>query len=182
MLLNTQMALFLTGVLAPITAIAAPGAPVLDTAVVASIGSKYAKPTQNPAAAIIGIDTWQVLNSHDANEGSGEGQKRSYGVSGPGSVRFAFNETNKYTAETFRISYYSVGPSPTGAMGAKINPSVWVSATSTEKPTSIVQSLPSPRPLSSPTSLHLPPTPYQAPSPSLPAPFQLLRPSFTHSC
>ncbi|ODO05346.1 hypothetical protein L198_02039 [Cryptococcus wingfieldii CBS 7118] len=139
MLLNTQMALFLTGVLVPITAIAAPGPPVLDTAVVASIGSKYAKPTQNPAAAIIGIDTWQVLNSQDANEGSGEGQKRSYGVSGPGSVRFAFNETNKYTAETFRISYYSVGPSPTGAMGAKINPSVWVSATSTEKPTSIIQ-------------------------------------------
>ncbi|WVQ73074.1 hypothetical protein IAR50_002637 [Cryptococcus sp. DSM 104548] len=132
-----QTALLLTGMLLPTTTLAAAnpqGAPILDTAVVASIGSKYAKPTQNPAALAVDIDTWQVLNSHDDNA-----EKAPYGVSGPGEVRFAFNEAEKYTAETFRISYYSVGPSPTGAEGAKINPSVWKSATATESPTKIVQ-------------------------------------------
>ncbi|ODO05352.1 hypothetical protein L198_02045 [Cryptococcus wingfieldii CBS 7118] len=64
-----------------------------------------AAPSVDPAV-YVAISRYQKLTSADKNEGSGDGQKRPYGITGPNEVKFTFGDPVDYKEETFQVTFY----------------------------------------------------------------------------
>ncbi|ODO10197.1 hypothetical protein I350_02426 [Cryptococcus amylolentus CBS 6273] len=97
------------------------------------------KDTSTPTAApslFVVANRFSSLHSNDNGEGTGQEEKRPYGVDGPNDVAFGFYASNGYTSETFRVSYYKsvADASATGEDGQ-----VAVSAWKTGDPTSVIE-------------------------------------------
>ncbi|ODN81580.1 hypothetical protein L202_01993 [Cryptococcus amylolentus CBS 6039] len=76
-----------------------------DEQVQTLIESQIAASNDHPTLDIRVDDEYSQLQSHNAN-GDEEGQKRPYGLLGPGDVEFKFYEPEDYKQETFRVSYF----------------------------------------------------------------------------
>ncbi|TYJ57054.1 hypothetical protein B9479_002155 [Cryptococcus floricola] len=116
----------------------APSATLSSTNAVTAGGagnsSSTASTPQVTGAFWVDIEDFTKLQSWDNNEGSGDGQKRPYGVTGPNAVKFKFNGDD-YKEETFKVSYYksSSWAMPSGTY----NPEAWTTATGT--PTKVIE-------------------------------------------
>ncbi|ODN81585.1 hypothetical protein L202_01998 [Cryptococcus amylolentus CBS 6039] len=114
------------------SASASPSATVGTTSAVtagsAGSSSSGASAAQVTPAFWVDIEEFAKLHSDDKNEGSGDGQKRPYGITGPNAVKFKFNGDD-YKEETFKISYYksSSWSMPSGTY----NPEAWTTASGT---------------------------------------------------
>ncbi|WVQ73068.1 hypothetical protein IAR50_002631 [Cryptococcus sp. DSM 104548] len=100
--------------------------------------SSSAAVTSATPALWIEIEEFAKLHSDDANEGSGDGQKRPYGITGPNAVKFKF-DGDDYTQETFKVTYYptpSASAVPTDTE-ASYNPQSWTTASGT--PTKVIE-------------------------------------------
>ncbi|TYJ57052.1 hypothetical protein B9479_002153 [Cryptococcus floricola] len=126
--------------LAVLPALAAPASSVTQ-APSATLGSTNATnaltaatPHVTGAAFWVDIEEFAKLHSDDKNEGSGDGQKRPYGITGPNAVKFKFNGGD-YKEETFKVSYYksSSFAMPSGTY----NPKAWTTASGT--PTKVIE-------------------------------------------
>ncbi|ODO05357.1 hypothetical protein L198_02050 [Cryptococcus wingfieldii CBS 7118] len=89
-----------------------------DEEVQTLIESRIAASNDHPTLDIRVDDEYSKLQSHNANEGDGEGQKRPYGLLGHGDVEFKFYEPENYKQETFRVSYFEP---PTTSAGYQVD-------------------------------------------------------------
>ncbi|WVQ73065.1 hypothetical protein IAR50_002628 [Cryptococcus sp. DSM 104548] len=117
-------------------ALAAPAGKSDTTSYVgASIPAAFSA-TSTPALFVVAED-FSSLHSNDPGEGTGQEEKRPYGIDGPNNVSFGFYESNGYTSETFRVSYYKTVTAAATATGfdAIVGPWVWKTGT----PTSVIE-------------------------------------------
>ncbi|TYJ57053.1 hypothetical protein B9479_002154 [Cryptococcus floricola] len=121
--------------LAVLPALALPASSGTKAATLASTEAVTAStPHVTGAALWVDIEEFAKLHSDDKNEGSGDGQKRPYGITGPNAVKFKFNGGD-YKEETFKVSYYksSSFAMPSGTY----NPKAWTTASGT--PTKVIE-------------------------------------------
>ncbi|ODN81584.1 hypothetical protein L202_01997 [Cryptococcus amylolentus CBS 6039] len=114
-----------------------PSSVLVSSSVAAPISSSSSSSDEPAPSLYIRLDPFSTIQSHNDNEGDGDGQKRSYGLDGPGDIAFAFGDPEDYTAETFWVRYYKtagVDPSVTGKFEIP-DPTVWA----TGNPTTVVQ-------------------------------------------